>query len=825
MHLYLTPAAIGSLTQLILVALISGYFVLRLRRPPRAPHTLWMIGFLTFLGVFLAAFFFEASLLPTQRLIPVYLENTLLGAALICLLQFAYHFPSLPKSLRLESYLALGVSSLYTLWEGVFAVYRFIQLEGGEVWYRSDLQDYALLLLFLWVPIALVRQLFATRERAARRAVGVFTLIFLFVAGLNLFTILRSHYLMSVSLANMGISLGILTAILAFAITYLNAQAETSSFMVRLAGVALTMLLAVLGIVGWVTAPVYEAHYQPVLPDHRTLRFTPNEAGGYDIAEIPFAFETEYGDNLHLADTGEYSARSVELNFAFPFFGRTYSQVYVSQDGVIAIGMNVQYRAYQYRYGSGTPLIMALLADLNPEISRGGVFARQEADRLIVTWDRLRGFRNTGDEYTFQAVLYPGGMFDITYNGLPPNLVYRANDDPGANPWAVGAIPGGLTSHDVQIINLTSLPGHSGPDGILQDYVLEFRQHLHELYTPLAWLILASSAVIVAGFPSLLYLNIVKPLNALLRGVRRLEEGDYSANMPVQAADEIGFLTDAFNKMSAELGNLIQDLEARVAVRTEELTVSLSVSQQLNEQLQQEIAEREQLISDLKAFSNMVAHDIKDPLGLILGYAHLVKQDVEKLTRPEPKEWSGYIVESAQKVNKIVDGLLLLASLRQQDLTLCPLDMEKIITEAKNRLKEQIAGANAEIIEPDVWPSAFGNALWVEEVWFNYISNAIKYGGDMPRVELGAQLLSSTQIRTTQVRFWVRDYGQGLTIEEQTRLFAELERLHRGQSPGYGLGLAIVKRIVEKLGGQVGVESTPGKGSTFFFTLPCPDQS
>ena len=70
------------------------------------------------------------------------------------------------------------------------------------------------------------------------------------------------------------------------------------------------------------------------------------------------------------------------------------------------------------------------------------------------------------------------------------------------------------------------------------------------------------------------------------------------------------------------------------------------------------------------------------------------------------------------------------------------------------------------------------------------------------------------------IRFWVRDNGPGLTPEEQARLFAPFERLHRGRAEGHGLGLSIVRRIVEKLGGQAGVESEPGQGSLFFFTLP-----
>jgi signal transduction histidine kinase len=105
-------------------------------------------------------------------------------------------------------------------------------------------------------------------------------------------------------------------------------------------------------------------------------------------------------------------------------------------------------------------------------------------------------------------------------------------------------------------------------------------------------------------------------------------------------------------------------------------------------------------------------------------------------------------------------------------------------------------------------------------VWVNYISNAVKYGGTppaAPRVELGGEVQPDGM-----ARFWVRDNGSGLTQEQQTRLFTPFTQLNQVRARGHGLGLSIVRRIVEKLGGQVGVESSgvPGEGSLFYFTLP-----
>jgi signal transduction histidine kinase len=123
----------------------------------------------------------------------------------------------------------------------------------------------------------------------------------------------------------------------------------------------------------------------------------------------------------------------------------------------------------------------------------------------------------------------------------------------------------------------------------------------------------------------------------------------------------------------------------------------------------------------------------------------------------------------------------------------------------------------AEIILPDKWPVALGYGPWVEEVWINYVSNALKYSGEPPRVELGGTVQTDGAIR-----FWVNDNGPGLKPEEQQHVFAEFTQLSQIRAGGHGLGLSIVRRIIDKLGGEVSVESEgiPGKGSTFIFTLP-----
>jgi PAS domain S-box-containing protein len=237
--------------------------------------------------------------------------------------------------------------------------------------------------------------------------------------------------------------------------------------------------------------------------------------------------------------------------------------------------------------------------------------------------------------------------------------------------------------------------------------------------------------------------------------------------------------------------------------------------------LRQRSAELQARNEELDAFAHTVAHDLQNPLGMIVGFADLLEQRYTTLPAEDVAHSLRTIVRSGRKMSNIIHELLLLSSVRGIDVDVQPLHMARIVTEARLRLARPIQEHQAEIVLPDVWPKALGHAPWIEEVWVNYLSNAIKYGGRPPRMELGAAVQEGRSTLPA-VRFWVRDNGPGLAPEEQARLFVPFTRLAQGKPPGHGLGLSIVRRIVEKLGGEVGVESdgVAGQGSLFFFTLP-----
>jgi two-component system sensor histidine kinase/response regulator len=237
----------------------------------------------------------------------------------------------------------------------------------------------------------------------------------------------------------------------------------------------------------------------------------------------------------------------------------------------------------------------------------------------------------------------------------------------------------------------------------------------------------------------------------------------------------------------------------------------------LRRDLERQIAEQNSLIADLQAYAHSVAHDLRSPISVALGTSELLADADTPMSETERSEFIGLMNDGLRKAANIITELLLLAEVRQADVEVAPVEMAPVVAEAQRRVAALLRDAGATITQPPVWPHALGHAPWIEEIWVNYLTNAVKYGGKPPVIEIGA-----TAQGDGVVRFWVRDNGAGLTAENQATLFAPFIRLERTRATGHGLGLSIVQRIARKLNGEVGVESSgiPGQGSTFFFTLP-----
>lgn len=283
--------------------------------------------------------------------------------------------------------------------------------------------------------------------------------------------------------------------------------------------------------------------------------------------------------------------------------------------------------------------------------------------------------------------------------------------------------------------------------------------------------------------------------------------------VPLCVRDEVIGVLEVVNKeegsFEAQDCALIETLAASAAITID--------NARLIEALRSKTSELERQNEALGAFARTVAHDLKNPLTLIAGTAQVLETEHKDLPDETLEHHLGAIVRNSRRANRLIEELLLLAELSDAEVYVEPLDMRAILDEVQKRLAYMIQAHRAEINIPEDWPVALGYAPWIEQVWVNYISNALKYGGTPPQVELGA-----TPQEDGIIRFWVRDNGPGLTPEEQSQVFEPFTRLNRTRATGHGLGLSIVQRIMEKLGGEVGVESEgiAGQGSVFSFILP-----
>ncbi len=232
--------------------------------------------------------------------------------------------------------------------------------------------------------------------------------------------------------------------------------------------------------------------------------------------------------------------------------------------------------------------------------------------------------------------------------------------------------------------------------------------------------------------------------------------------------------------------------------------------------LQQTMAALQRRNAELDAYDHTVAHDLRGPISVIAGYADLMLTDAVQ-PPPDIARNLKLMHTSAMKMNDIVNNLLLLASMRDASDIIAPVSMAPVVSAAIERLETKIAERGVEMIVDTNLPTVQGQAAWLEEVFTNLIDNAVKYIGKSnpsPRISVVGYEQNG------RARFEIRDNGIGIAPEALPSLFEMSTRARPDEAEGAGLGLSIVRQIIQKLNGEIGVESRPGAGSTFWLALP-----
>jgi signal transduction histidine kinase len=313
-------------------------------------------------------------------------------------------------------------------------------------------------------------------------------------------------------------------------------------------------------------------------------------------------------------------------------------------------------------------------------------------------------------------------------------------------------------------------------------------------------------AQVAISLPDLILLDVMMPKMDGFEVCRRLKADEKTRDIPVI------FMTAKTETVDKVKGFDLGAVDYVTKPIQQEETLARINAHLTIRNLQKSLQHQNQ---ELEAFAHSVAHDIKNPVNVITNYTEMLIEDLETTLTPESLMMLQSSHEAAHNIVNIIDALLLLASTRQQQVDMEVLNMGEIVAQVQFQLTKMINDFKGEIVTASKWPAALGYAPWIAEVWANYLSNALKYGGHPPQLELGA-----TPLENQRIKFWIRDNGTGLTPEQQSQLFVPFSRISQARVKGHGLGLSIVQRIVTKCGGQVGIESEVEQGCTFYFTLP-----
>jgi len=291
-------------------------------------------------------------------------------------------------------------------------------------------------------------------------------------------------------------------------------------------------------------------------------------------------------------------------------------------------------------------------------------------------------------------------------------------------------------------------------------------------------------------------------LAALASSLMELNRRD---NIKLQAAEKrVRAAHDAVGFHAAELARANSKLESEVALR--------ALSQ---EQLALRSRELERSNAELERFAYVASHDLQEPLRAVASHVQILAEDYQGRLDADADESIRHAVEGAAHMRQLINDLLAYSRVGRRNDPLESTSAGQALTMALRQLEVAISESGAEVTFDEL-PEVRADPTQLIQLFQNLVGNALKFRRDSkPHVHVGVEGTGEAWC------FFVRDDGIGIDPQYAERIFAPFERLHgRHEFPGTGVGLAICKKIAERHGGRIWVESEPGQGSTFRFTMP-----